>query len=282
MRFTKSNTLLAAGVFVLAVTGLTSVVGIGSAQAETTTISAAPTPEAAAKAIAEGKDLATMNGCAACHTSNTAMGGNQSAQVLQGNVLGAWNAPSLVNDATGIGTWSVADITTYLKTGHNAYADATGPMAGVITQSSSHLDATKLTEIALYLKSVHGSGAPRPAPIPASDPVMVEGAHIYGDECSACHTDGGTGAPEIFPALKASPIVQAPIPATLIQVVLHGAQSVSTPEAPTASAMPSFSGQLNNAQVAAVLTYIRNSWGNSAPAVTAADVVKQSKVVAAN
>jgi mono/diheme cytochrome c family protein len=46
--------------------------------------------------------------------------------------------------------------------------------------------------------------------------------------------------------------------------------------------MPSFSGQLDNTQVAAVLTYIRNSWGNSAPAVTADDVAKQNKVVAAN
>jgi mono/diheme cytochrome c family protein len=282
MRSTKLNTLLAAGVFVLAVTGITSAVSIGNARAEDTTISAAPIPEAAAKAIAEGKYLATANGCAACHTDNAVLGGNQTGQELQGNVVGGWNAPSLANDATGIGTWSVADITTYLKTGHNAYADATGPMADVIAQSSSHLDAKDLTDIGLYLKSVHGAGAPRPAPIPASDPVMVEGAHIYGDECSACHTDGGTGAPRIFPALKASPIVQATIPDTLIRVVLDGAQSVATPEAPTASAMPSFSGQLDNAQVAAVLTYIRNSWGNSAPAVTADDVAKQHKAVAAN
>ena len=76
-------------------------------------------------------------------------------------MVGGWNAPSIANDATGIGTWSVADITAYLKTGHNAYADATGPMADMITQSSSHLDAKDLTDIALYLKSVHGAGAPR-------------------------------------------------------------------------------------------------------------------------
>ena len=68
MRFTKSNSMLAVGVFVLAVTGLTSVVNIGSARAETTTISAAPKPAVCAQAVAEGKILATMNGCAACHT----------------------------------------------------------------------------------------------------------------------------------------------------------------------------------------------------------------------
>jgi len=213
--------------------------------------------------------------CAACHTDKNALGGDRTGQELQGYVVDGWNAPSLANDASGIGAWSVADIATYLKTGHNAYADATGPMADAITHSTSHLTVADLTDIGLYLKSVHGSGAPRPAPLAANDPVMAEGAKIYADECAACHTSGGIGAPGIFPALKASPIVQADEPSTIIHVVLDGAQSVATPTAPTASAMPAFASQLEDGQIAAVLTYIRNSWGNVAPAVSAKAVAKQ-------
>jgi len=69
--------------------------------------------------------------------------------------------------------------------------------------------------------------------------------------------------------------VQADEPSTIIHVVLDGAQSVATPTAPTASAMPAFASQLEDGQIAAVLTYIRNSWGNAAPAVNAKAVAKQ-------
>lgn len=213
--------------------------------------------------------------CAACHTDKNALGGDRTGHELQGYVVDGWNAPSLADDASGIGTWSANDIATYLKTGHNAYADATGPMADAITHSTSHLTDADLADIAVYLKSVQGSGTPRPAPLAASLPVMQEGAQIYADECSTCHTDAGLGKPGIFPALRASPIVQANNPLTVIRVVLNGAQSVATPAAPTASAMPAFSAELEDGQVAAVLSYIRNSWGNAAPAVTAAEVAKQ-------
>ena len=50
-------------------------------------------------------------------------------------------------------------------------------------------------------------------------------------------------------------------PTTAIRVVLRGARSVATPAEPTAPAMPSFGWQLKDDQIAAVLTFIRNSWG---------------------
>jgi len=51
-----------------------------------------------------------------------------------------------------------------------------------------------------------------------------------------------------------------------------GSQAAATPRAPTGPGMPSFAWKLDDAQVANVLTYIRNNWGNSAPAVEAAVV----------
>ena len=53
-------------------------------------------------------------------------------------------------------------------------------------------------------------------------------------------------------------------------MVIEGAQGAAIEQAPTAPAMPSFGWRLSDAQVAAVLTYIRNSWGDAAPAVTEA------------
>jgi len=61
--------------------------------------------------------------------------------------------------------------------------------------------------------------------------------------------------------------------------VLRGALSVGTKPAPTAPAMPQFGWLLDDSQVAAVVTYIRNAWGNSAPSVTASDVKKTRQML---
>ena len=61
-------------------------------------------------------------------------------------------------------------------------------------------------------------------------------------------------------------------PTSLMHIVLRGARGVATDRAPTGAAMPGFGWLLKDDEVAAVLTYVRNSWGNAAPAVTAAEV----------
>jgi mono/diheme cytochrome c family protein len=97
---------------------------------------------------------------------------------------------------------------------------------------------------------------------------MRAGAAIYQDLSSACHKPDGTGVANLFPNLAASNSVASREPTSLIRVVLRGTQSVSTPSAPTGPTMPAYGWQLSDAEVAAVLTYIRNSWGHAAAAVT--------------
>jgi mono/diheme cytochrome c family protein len=79
----------------------------------------------------------------------------------------------------------------------------------------------------------------------------------------------------MFPKLAGSPSVQSSDPTSVVHMVLTGSRSVATDGAPTAPAMPPFNWLLNDDQIAAVTTYIRNSWGNSAPEVTAGTVAKQ-------
>ena len=102
---------------------------------------------------------------------------------------------------------------------------------------------------------------------------MRAGEALYVDNCAACHISTGNGIPQLFPALKDSPSVQsADAAGGLIRAVLRGARSVATDHATTAPAMPAFGWKLSDAEVAAVITYIRNSWGNAAPPVSADDV----------
>jgi mono/diheme cytochrome c family protein len=94
---------------------------------------------------------------------------------------------------------------------------------------------------------------------------MRAGQATYEDNCAACHTAEGTGIPQLFSALKDSPSVLADDPISVIRVILQGAQRVATDSAPTGSSMPARGWKLSDEQVAAVVTYIRNSWATRPP-----------------
>ena len=141
------------------------------------------------------------------------------------------------------------------------------PTAEVVTYSTSHMTDSDLAAIASYLKSVPGR-QDNPTPVRADDPFMVAGQAIYRDQCSAFHSLDGRGVPQLFPSLADSSMVRSSDPTTLIRMVLRGARSVATSAEPTSPGMPSFDWQLDNAQVAAVATYIRNAWGSAAAPVS--------------
>jgi mono/diheme cytochrome c family protein len=213
--------------------------------------------------------------CGACHTPKTTLGGDDNAHALQGYALQGWFAPNITNDnERGLGGWSIGDIVSYLKTGHNPATASTGIMAEEISLSSSQMADADLTAIATFLKSLPGQTGSPPAPLSASDPAMVAGGAIFADECSACHGADGKGVPYLFPSLGGSPNVRSTDPASLIRVLLEGARSVGTAGEPTSPGMPSFAWKLTDSEAAAVLTYVRNSWGASAPAVDPGQVAQ--------
>lgn len=215
--------------------------------------------------------------CGTCHTPKNALGGDKNSQFLRGNNLGAWWAPDITNnDHTGIGQWTNDDLVTYLRTGVNRFGIASGPMAEEVEHSSAHWHDADLKAVAVYLKSGN-SLQPAPRALSAGDSRMVAGKAIYFDRCSACHNASGTGEPNIFPRLAGNPLIRAADPTSLAHVVLAGSRAGSTDSRPTAPAMPSFAWDLNDQQVADVLTYIRNSWGNAAQPVKAAEVARLRK-----
>ena len=211
--------------------------------------------------------------CGACHTPMDAIGGPKQAHYLEGNSIQNWIAPNLTNDAqAGLGTWSVDDIVQYLQTGRNLHAAASGPMGEVVEISTSKMTVPDLHAIATYLKERGASGPAVPTALAADTAPMQAGAAVYADNCSACHASDGKGVAELFPALAGAPSVRQDDPATTIRVIITGAQVAATVAAPTSPAMPSFGWHLSDAQVADVVTYLRNSWGNAAPAITAVQV----------
>jgi mono/diheme cytochrome c family protein len=220
--------------------------------------------------LAEG-----LGHCGLCHTPKTLLGGDKTGERLRGYALQGWFAADITNDPRrGIGDWSVDDIASYLKTGHSRTSIATGLMAETVAQSTSHMNDADLKAIAAYLKDQPGQGDTSADPVAASPSAITMGGKIYADECAGCHAADGKGSAGLFPPLEKSALVQQIDATSLLHVVLRGARSVATDAAPTAAAMPQFAWLLNDEEVAAVLSYIRNSWGNTAPAVSAADVGK--------
>ncbi|HEX3520882.1 MAG TPA: cytochrome c, partial [Stellaceae bacterium] len=218
--------------------------------------------------------------CGLCHTPKNAMGGDENSRAMQGSVLQNWFAPDLTGSRRlGIGDWTVDDIALYLKTGRNRYDIASGPMADAVTHSTSHLTDADLRAIAVYLKDVPPGGGVPPQPVSAQDPAMQRGEAIYNERCAACHTVAGEGIVGLFPRLNGAPLVQQSQATSLIRVVLEGSRAVATDGAPTGPAMPSFAWQLSDADVAAVVTYIRNAWGNAASAVPASGVANMRQTL---
>ena len=216
--------------------------------------------------------------CGSCHTPKSLTGGDKNGQFLQGGTLDNWYAPDITADAhKGIGSWSSDDIVQYLKTGANRFGIASGPMAEMVEKSSQHWTDPDLKAVATYLLSVGGDGTSAPPPIAADDKGMVAGHAIYADRCAACHIGSGEGVPKLFPKLANAPLVNNDDATTLIRIVLAGGVAGATNAVPTAPTMPSYAWNLSDEDVANVLTYVRNSWGNSAPRVSPTDVATLRK-----
>jgi mono/diheme cytochrome c family protein len=210
-----------------------------------------------------------------CHTPKNYLGGDETNKTFRGYALQGWFAPDITNDSRrGLGSWSVEEIATYLKTGHNSTSAATGLMAEMVNLSTSHMTDADLKAIATYLKEQPSQNENQATAEQPDQAMMKIGAAIYADECSGCHTANGKGASGLFPSLNGSPVVQQSDPTTLLHLVLRGGRSAATDGAPTGPAMPQFDWILSDSDVAAVLTYIRNAWGNAAPAVSAGQVGK--------
>ncbi|WMD19518.1 cytochrome c [Achromobacter seleniivolatilans] len=214
--------------------------------------------------------------CAACHTPRNSLGGLRSAESLTGGVIPVldWYAPPLTNDMqTGMGRWSAADIAALLKTGISAHSSASGPMAEVVLGSTQHLTDADALAIGVYIKSLPATPASTPRQRSAAAPAAMElGGKIYRQQCAQCHQPAGQGSGTAWPALAGNPTVTAPSPVNAIRMVLDGGYAPATAANPRPHGMPPFGQILNDNDIAMLVSYIRNSWGNEAGGVTSLEV----------
>ncbi len=222
--------------------------------------------------------------CSACHSPRNSLGAEQIELAMSGGeyldkVLSGhyrpWSAPDLTSSSAGLGLWTQNDVEQYLKTSRNEFLESFGPMNEVIINSTSKLSDADITAMAVYLKSLPAiERAENESPSPQ---IMGRGRTVYNLHCGTCHLPTGDGDPEMAPRLnQGSLVVQSPNPASMINVILYG------PELPDHGLLPrwrepmeEYQYLLDDEEVAAAATFVRNSWGNSAGVVTSEQVARQ-------
>ncbi len=217
--------------------------------------------------------------CGACHTPKNLLGGPKRELDLHGGRFATWFAPDITpNRHTGLGGWSREALLEFLREGRNVHSAASGEMGEVVAFSTSQMSDADLSAVIAYLEDRPAS--PRITVAVPDAALMNQGEAIWQDACSACHGIDAQGVPRYFPTLKGNPNLQQSDPTTVLHFILAGTRRTPTDAAPTPLSMPAFGWKLSDAQVAAVATYARNSWGNAAPAVSASAVADLRKELA--
>ncbi|HGA5965048.1 TPA: cytochrome c [Salmonella enterica subsp. enterica serovar Java] len=231
--------------------------------------------------------------CGACHTPRNiffqeramSMSGNNS--YLSGAVMEGWYAKNLRGDDTGLGKWSQSEIEDFLRTGRTGNSAAYGMMAPIIEHSTRFLSDEDIRSMAVYLKSLPPvAGIPMKKQKADKTTTVLDtgsylsdrGAVIYKEYCNVCHRSNGNGVERIFPALNDNTSVITRDPSSVIQITLTGGKMPENDKDLMTFAMPGFS-RLSDEDVASVTTFIRQGWGNNAPAVSPEDVAKMREII---
>jgi alcohol dehydrogenase (quinone), cytochrome c subunit len=228
--------------------------------------------------------------CGACHTPR-GIGfqekslDDSSPNYLAGAQLDAWYAPSLRGDMrTGLGTWTREDIVEFLKQGHNRIGTAFGSMTEAVNNSTSYLSDTDINAIAIYLKSLPATSAQQAVAYDDATTVALRdrpttqpGGAVYAGACASCHGFDAKGFTPYMPALVGNPVVLDDDASSLINLMLNGSIPLVAEGTPDAYRMPQFRQQLSDQELADIITFIRNGWGNRATPVTAVQVAKLRK-----
>lgn len=219
--------------------------------------------------------------CDVCHSPRNVFMAERAGRAYAGGTfldevsagrIRAWSAVNLTASMSGLAAWSVDDLARYLQSGVCPRAGVFGPMNAVIDNSLRHLSPQDTHAMAVYLKGLPPRDSGEAV---VADAAVKAGARLYGEHCRECHMGSGRGGLFSAPPLAGSAVVQAPDPASLINIILYGPSVPKDISLGGWQTMMPYKGDLSDAQIAAVSSYVRGSWKNRASEVTAAEVAAQ-------
>ena len=217
--------------------------------------------------------------CAACHQVSGA-GLPPAFPALKGSPVATGSIAAhidiVLNGKAGTGMQAygkqlsmkqIAAVVTYER---NAWGNNTGDAVQAADVKGAAKGSGNDTETPVAVAEMVAEEAPVEdlTKVYSEDELMVMGEQVYMKACAACHQVSGAGLPPAFPALKGSAIALGDI-AVHIDMVINGSKKNA--------AMAAFGSQLTKTEIAAVVTYERNAWGNNT-----SDLVQPAAVDAAS
>ena len=203
--------------------------------------------------------------CTACHSPHNFLGAEETSHAFEGGEADGWDGPALTGSHSPAAiAWTADALYNYLRHGlDNQHAAAAGPM-NAVSHDLSGVPEADVRAMASYIASITGVRDPAreqqvaarvaAAQVPPPNLQATEGAAIFAGACAGCH---GAGAPMMLngrPSLALGSSVTAASARNATQTLLGGLQPGPGERGPW---MPPFAGSLTDAQVAAVLTYLR-------------------------
>ncbi|MFT3717851.1 molybdopterin cofactor-binding domain-containing protein [Pseudorhodoferax sp.] len=203
--------------------------------------------------------------CSACHTPRNALGAERGGTAfLSGALVDGWEAPALTTLSQAPVPWTAQSLYDYLRHGYSrTHGTANGPMAPVVRELAALPDAD-IRAMAAYLASFN---APAADTTPEAQPAATlpgPAQRLFENACGACHHDGS--GPQLLGLnlpLALSTKLHSDRPDNLLRVILDGVQE---PAGPAVGFMPSFAGDLSDAQIAALAGYLRGRFAPDKPA----------------
>nr|WP_184089578.1 cytochrome c [Sphingomonas xinjiangensis] len=216
--------------------------------------------------------------CGECHTPRNLAQAMDTRRKFAGGVAEGWNAYNITSDpSSGIGRWKPEEVIAYLKTGHApGRGVASGPMAEAVELSLSKLTRSDIAAIAEYLRTVPGrttATTPKVAAAAPSRPTAgagykSNGARIFADACSGCHTWSGRGAMVGEAQLTGNRAVNDATAANVALMMLNGAGKPGNPR----RFMPAFRHSYTDQEIAEVANYVTARFGSKPSKITAEEV----------
>jgi mono/diheme cytochrome c family protein len=229
--------------------------------------------------------------CEECHSPRNFTQGLKTSERFSGAELSGWHAFNITSDKNaGVGAWTDEELTQYLAAGvAHGRANAAGPMADVVQNSTQYMTPEDLRSMVVYLRSVpaQSGGDVRPRDSfgkPANTDITamrgtsisgVNGAQLFIANCATCHSWTGEGrggsAAGAYPSLIHNSVVGASAANNLTMVMLHG---VNRETKNSTAFMPAFANELSNEQIAAISNYVTKTFGNPQSTTSADQVAK--------
>jgi mono/diheme cytochrome c family protein len=212
--------------------------------------------------------VAGLGHCGGCHAPRNLLGAEEKDKGLAGGEAEGWYAPALNAASPAPVPWDAQHLAAYLHQGWDTvHGAAAGPMAPVASDTSQ-ADEQDVRAMSVYVASLQGEIPPErrkradellaKVSQPEVPPVDVRaddvGAIIFAGGCASCHVGGPSLVPPRGIDLALSTAISAPDPSNAIFILLDGIQPPAEQRGPW---MPRFDGAFTDAQMAALLGYVR-------------------------